>query len=302
MNELPFSGKDWQDWADKLLQRYYGPAEYQKVPDKDKGDAGIEGFTILSGHAYQAYGTEEPVSTKARYENQRNKISKDIKKFIDNKQILTRLLGKTKIEKWILFVPIYTSKDLIIHANKKTEEVRKANLPYASPNFRVCIEDEKAFSVERDELLNIGEGKFAIKIRFSGDEEIGGWAETNSDLVKVVDDKANRLPKLISNEMRLDFRNQVIKHFLDGQNTLENLRQYPYFYEQCVRIKSNRERFLEIESMTTTDNSMAFLNRNLDKLQEEINHKVKTLPSEIVDTLKWEAVADWIIRCPLDFE
>lgn len=64
MDELPLSGNDWQEWVDKLLQRHYGPGEYQKVPDKDKGDAGIEGFTVNSGHAYQAYGPEEPLQKR----------------------------------------------------------------------------------------------------------------------------------------------------------------------------------------------------------------------------------------------
>lgn len=56
------TGEGWQNSANKLLATYYGPTEYQRVQDNDKGDAGIEGFTITSGHAYQAHGCEEPLS------------------------------------------------------------------------------------------------------------------------------------------------------------------------------------------------------------------------------------------------
>ncbi|MCB9431941.1 MAG: hypothetical protein H6668_08145 [Ardenticatenaceae bacterium] len=301
MDELPLSGNDWQEWADKLLQRHYGPGEYQKIPDKNKGDAGIEGFTVSSGHAYQAYGPEEPLATKERYEKQRIKITNDIKKFINNRNVLINIFGETKISKWILFVPKYDSKELIIHAKKKTEDVIRANLPYVASNFRVCVEDENAFLVERDELLSIGIGKFVLNPLSSSDQDISGWSETNNSLVEVIDDKSSRLSKLDTPEKRREFRKNIIKLFLDGQNMLEDLRQHPQFYEQVVQIKSHREKFLAIESMTASRNGMEFLNSSLEKFQEEIKAQVK-LPPSTVDTLKWEAIADWIIRCPLDFQ
>lgn len=69
------SGEEWQDWANKLLTCHYGPTEYQRVPDNDRGDAGIEGFTLSNGHAYQAYGCEEPLSTSERHAKQRDKMT-----------------------------------------------------------------------------------------------------------------------------------------------------------------------------------------------------------------------------------
>ena len=78
------SGEEWQGWANQLLTQRYGPAEYQKVPDNMRGDAGIEGFTLNAGHAYQAYGCEEPISAAERYEKQRDKMTRDINKFVAN--------------------------------------------------------------------------------------------------------------------------------------------------------------------------------------------------------------------------
>lgn len=301
MDELPLSGDEWQEWADKLLQRYYGPGKYQKVPDKDRGDAGIEGFS-LDGTVYQAYGPEEPLSGRERCEKQCNKITRDIKKFVDNQSKLADILGDIKISRWVLFVPKYESKDLVSHARKKTEEVKKANLPYVAPDFRVCIEDEVAFSIERDELLKIGMGKFVISFTDADAQAVEGWIEGNSDLVDVIDDKASRLPKLDMKEKKQSFRQEIIRHFLDGQNVLEGLRQYPLFYEHIVHTKSNRERFLVVESMTTPYGNMEFLTQCLDRFQTEIEAQIKTLPPGMLNALKWEAVADWIIRCPLDFQ
>lgn len=122
-NSPRLAGELWQDWANQLLLRRYGLGEYVPVPDKDRGDAGIEGFT-LSGYAYQAYGPEdEPLSTNERYEKHRTKMTTDIKKFIDNRVALGQILGKTRISRWILLVPQCDSKEIIKHANKKTQEV-----------------------------------------------------------------------------------------------------------------------------------------------------------------------------------
>ena len=87
------SGSDWEDWANQLLSYHYGPTEYQRVPDRDRGDAGIDGFSRENGHAYQAYGCEEPISTAARYAKQRDKMTDDIAKFINNGDVLKRLFG-----------------------------------------------------------------------------------------------------------------------------------------------------------------------------------------------------------------
>ncbi|MFX1700294.1 hypothetical protein [Paraburkholderia sp. A1RO-5L] len=102
-----------QNWANQLLSCHYGPANYQVVPDNDKGDAGIEGFTVSCGHAYQAYGCEEPLTTKARFIKQRTKMTDDVAKFIKNKSALSKIFGTVKITRWILFVPYFDSKEIV---------------------------------------------------------------------------------------------------------------------------------------------------------------------------------------------
>ncbi len=151
------SGEDWQSWANRLLTCHYGPTNYQKVPDNDRGDAGIEGFTLAEGDAYQAYGCEgEPLRTLGRYEKQRNKMSEDIGKFIANRALLQKLFGAVGVTRWALFVPFYDSKEIVIHAANKITEVLKAQLPYVGRGFHVAIVHEEDFVIERDRLINAG--------------------------------------------------------------------------------------------------------------------------------------------------
>ena len=146
---LPMDGDEWQNWANQLLTERYSPTNYVKIPDTE-GDGGLEGFTRKEGHAFQSYGAESGKTAKQLYEAQRNKMTDDINKFINNRQLLSKLLGQTKITCWTLFVPRQSLKDLVAHANVKTQEVLAATLPYVAPGFYVTICDEEHFASERE--------------------------------------------------------------------------------------------------------------------------------------------------------
>jgi len=296
-----YTGSEWQIWADQLLQRHYGPGGYQKVPDKDQGDAGIEGFTIDKGHAYQAYGPEEPLTTTERYKKHSAKITRDINKFINNRSILKDIFGHVVITKWILLVPFYDSKKIVTHASKKTQEVLAANLPYVSKDFRVVIEDENAFSVERNILLSNSFGQIAVRPK-EAEEQLGSWSKDNNNLVMKIDDKASRLPTLISDDAQLNFRNQIIKRYLEGQNLLEEIRKYPTTYETITRIKSEKERHLEMEMLLSTKGNNRLLIDTLDTIKKAIELESSNIVSSTIEGIAWECISDWIIRCPLDFK
>jgi hypothetical protein len=93
---MQLEGIAWQRWANELLVEHYGPTTYIKIPDT-QGDGGIEGFTCPCGIAYQAYGAEKEKSGKSLYEAQRDKMTRDINKFIDNAPLLTKLFERTKV-------------------------------------------------------------------------------------------------------------------------------------------------------------------------------------------------------------
>ena len=295
------SGTEWQTWADKLLQRHYGPGEYQKIPDRHSGDAGIEGFTIATGHAYQVYGPIEPLSTKERYENLRTKMTTDIRKFCQNRKLLEKIFGNVKITRWILLVPHYSSKDIVIHARKKTEEVMAADLPYVSPDFRVCIEDEEVFAVERDQLINARAGTISIKGTEINGNQVTEWADENDSLVQTIDGKIGRISSLRTSDERRRFRDHIIRVYLAGQNVLEELRRYPTAFENIRRIKSQKEYYLGLKTMTSTGTNMEIFTDSLKDIREAITADVLGVEKTTVEAIVYEAVSDWIIRCPLDF-
>ena len=294
------SGDEWERWANKLLTCHYGPTEYQKVPANDKGDAGIEGFTIKAGHAYQAYGCEEPVATKKRYESQRKKMSDDIAKFINNKAALTKILGTVTIKRWVLFVPYFDSKDIVAHAATKTDEVIVANLSYVSTDFRVVVCQEGDFSVERDQLLNASVSSLLFAVARVEVDQVQTWALANSALFATLEEKIGRLPNMRTAAQRQPFCEQVLKWHIEGQSLLDALRLYPEIYEKVRQAKNHQENYLAMAGLDGAATKES-LTGPLNALKVALQREVGELHAFNAETLSHEAVADWLLRCPLNF-
>ena len=295
------SGEEWQNWANRLLTQHYGHAEYQKVPDNDRGDAGIEGYTLTEGVAYQAYGCEEPLKTSERYEKQRTKMTQDIGKFINNEPTLARIFGSVKITRWVLFVPSYDSKDIVAHASKKTKEVLDANLSYVDESFQVVISEEDDFEVARDQLINAGNRALQIEADQATQQAMDEWANLNVGLMQKLDEKTRKMPTLASDEQRRDFVTKVLKWHLEGQAILEALRQHPDVYAKVVKAKSHRENFLVRAALAEPNTAGSILTSAIDGLLETLGSEVRELHTYSAESLAHEAVSDWLLRCPLDF-
>lgn len=297
---MRLQGEDWQEWGNQLLTQHYGPTEYVRVPDQQKGDAGIEGFTLVEGHVYQAYGCEEPLTTAQRYGKQRDKMTRDIKKFIENDSVLAGLFGPTKITRWLLFVPYCDSKDLVDHANKKTEEVVAAKLSYVGDGFRVKVCDEDDFKTARAALLAQAESTIQLAVDDTTPEQIADWVQENDELVTNLDRKISKLPSLTTEAARHAFRDRVLRWYMEGQEMLTALRKYPATFERVVKAKSHRENYLASLAINAATPAAQFQSA-LDQLLATYGECVKEVSNLSAESLAHEAVADWLVRCPLDF-
>jgi hypothetical protein len=293
-------GEEWQNWANKVLAIHYGPLEYQQIPDNDRGDSGLEGFTRIDGHAYQAYGCEEPVSTASRYEKQRDKMTQDIGKFISNHRKLSRILGTVKISRWALFVPHCDSKEIVAHAASKTEEVIAATLPYVAASFHVCVCQQSDFTLADSQLINAAQRQLQISVDTPSQEEIAGWAAANQGPSRVLSDKIQRLPTLTTDDARKKFHAKALDWYLKGQEILEALRLYPETYAKVQAAKSHRESFL-VTGMISGSAPQDLLIQAVSDLRATLENEVRELHSFSSESLAFEAVADWLLRCPLDF-
>ena len=99
-----WSGDEWQSWCVDLIRRTYGANQVQPVPARHGGDLGIEAFTH-NGHVFQCYVAQEPLTTKDRYESQRDKLTMDLAKLESKMAEFQRLLGHVRIGCHFFLVP-----------------------------------------------------------------------------------------------------------------------------------------------------------------------------------------------------
>lgn len=297
---MPLEGIAWQRWANQLLIEHYGPTTYIKIPDT-QGDGGIEGFTCPCGIAYQAYGAEKEKSGKALYEAQRDKMTRDINKFIDNAPLLTKLFGDVKIHKWILLVPRVGLKDLKWHANEMTRKVKDAKLPYVADDFFVSYCDEDSFAKERDKILAYKTDCISIQSPEPISEVVDSWRNENDTLMTTLKEKLQRLEPNIPAGRVASRQKQMLSWYLQGNELMAKLKELsPTAYERVFQSKSEYEQILLMHELTASSASQQ-LKDVITGFNNALTEAVGSLSSSNARTIACGAISDWMMRCPLDF-
>lgn len=296
-----WSGDEWQEHFVLLARTHYGPGNFVCVPDKDRGDFGLEGFS-KDGSLFQCYAAEEPCTPDKLYEKQRDKITTDLNKFKDNQPQLKKMLGDVKISKWILSVPHFDTKRLLDHVTTKTAEMRALNLPCAAADFCVCIEDDGCFAVEKSMLLKEGIGRIHIRAVPVESGEVSEWTTENTGLIDIMDGKLKKLPALVDDDNRKNMKANLVKRYLEGQNILSQLHDdYPQLYQDVAMCKTHREDQLIFECSISAGSANETLNDALAKFRAELQTNVRGIQNYTIDDIAMEAVADWLFRCHLHF-
>jgi hypothetical protein len=294
---------DWENYCHQLCRLRHGAQNYQQVPDHDRGDLGIESYAVDGkGCVYQFY-VAEAQDTAGRLRAQQRKMTTDLAKLEKNDKELVLLIG-FKIKRWILLVPEYDSKRIVLHATKKAEEVVAKGLECVdNSDFRVLVQDDDAFAAEREALLRSDVAEASIDVDVPDSDAIEQWALDNASEVEVLDEKLRRLLWQEKADDRLaKLRRELLDNHLFGQNYAEQLSvRYPELYERFTHEKQKEEDDLVLRSMTTADQPREHLKEVRELYEQRLSAKVPGLDQDDVRRLAWAGVAEWMIRCPLDF-
>jgi hypothetical protein len=294
------SGENWQELVVSLLKIRYAVGEFIEIPDTVRGDCGIEGF-VRDGKAFQCYAAEEPLSVADLTAKQKNKISRDLGKLKNNSQKLIPILGSTRLSRWILVVPRWEDKDLHSHAEAKASEIRAASLPYIANDFAPAIVTCHDFVIERQKLVVAGKDSLRIIISDVDPGRCADWADQNDNLIGNLDRKALAICHGNRTQAR-KLRDEFIKHYLQGYNALEKLRDlYPELFEMALRIKNDKENFLAAESAIPDSLPPQKMREVLGAFKGELAKAMPGMSDHTRNQLVFEAVSDWLLRCPLDF-
>ncbi|MFB9869155.1 hypothetical protein [Vreelandella sulfidaeris] len=294
-----WSPKEWESHANCLLRERYTSANYIPIPDQHNGDGGIEGFS-LDGNAYQMYCAENVVLLSKLYESQRDKMTRDIGKFITNTTKMKGFFGDTKIKRWVLVVPEHKSKEIVTHATKKTQEVIEAKLDYVdNEDFRVLIWGRDEFKKEESSLLAAGVAVLKLDPISVPENEIEDYQTQSPEFSQNMMRKLgaiNSNPNVIKKGA-----DTLTKHAIISQNMVSELKQdYGEYYEKITSATAKRAEQLDIEAIDS-DPEKQKIGYQTEFLKSQLQSYC-ALHSDNLEIIAKGTVADWLMNCTLGFE
>lgn len=292
-----WDGTEWQDFARRLVQARHGPQNVQDVPDRVKGDAGIEFFTT-DGCCYQCYAPEQSSDTSKAASAMKHKASRDLKKLVENQDVIQAMLGSIKISRWILLCPFLDDKAVIAHVRAKAEGLGLHSLDYVDCNFSALVQSQIDFENELMELRSRSLGlpidvqpptTRAVEVAIAEystqlDEKIRrGFPDSTAS------DRAARSAKFIGEHLRC-------------ANALDQLKQeYPNLWELYRRTVRTEE--VRLESIGNSPGEpRELMNRELSRLECLLPNILPSLDQPTVREIAFGTLATWLVECPLDFE
>ena len=299
-----FDGNSWEDFCQMCFKHKYEKDGYQELPAW-QGDLGIEGYT-REGKVFQCYCPDENYNFDILYEKQRDKITKDLKKIKKNQNELKKYLGSQKIVCWIFVTPEYKNKELIRHCAEKAIEYRNENLDILDPKFDILVHDLDFFK-EQIPLIIDGKGKkIELNHLDETNENISLWSNSEVDLVENAKRKNNHRinPNAKNRDVKIQkLTDHTITNFINGNVTIKLLEQkFPDDYEKLIRVISQFEKKVE-ESCITNEGSSKELYDSIEfELKSRISKTLSYIDDITIIKLTEQILADWILRCPIDFE
>jgi hypothetical protein len=292
---------DWEDYCDELCRERHGSTGYVRVPDRDRGDLGLEGYSIDgSAVIYQCYATDE-VDVGKRYEKQRDKMTKDLGKLVRNADRVAELLGNNVMKYWALLVPVHDSKDLIAHARGKEQEMRARELPFLADDFKVLIYTEADFSAERAVLDRRGIATIPASAPLTDEAAVRSLDELKAaepDQVRTMAEKLRRA-KVVGDIA--DLRERLLRQVVDADNIRDHLRiSYPSTSERLLTQLEIEERAVLLERGFNQLHQGSVVSVR-ERLSRRIAEHLPSLVADDADRLAHGQVGRWLLECPLDF-
>ena len=296
-NSRDWDGKEWQRYSRRLVQVRHHAQNVQEVPDKVRGDAGLD-FITTDGCCYQCYAPEETSDFTKAASAMKAKGARDLRKLIKNKKTISDILGDRKISNWILLCPFLDSKEVISHIQSIAKEVTEAGLPFLALNFCALVHCQDDFENEIQQLRNKALGVPLI-VRKPSSEQL---AQTESELVQKVERKLKRAYPRDDDAKRKQRRKSFVYAHVERENVLSDLRdEYPSFWENSTECIAAVERRLEM-ACAEGDTASKQFNSSIDRVGKALRDQVPGLSERQVTSISQGQVGTWLIECPLDFE
>jgi hypothetical protein len=291
---------DWEAFALSLLQSRHGALDVHKIPAAHKGDLGIDYYCTAQAVAYQCYAVQEPIDIATRADRQKRKITTDTGKIVLNASEVSKLFMGVPIRHWILLTPMHDSKEVNLHCSTKTLEIREQNCVHLDGNFEVGIHDQKSFPAAALAAGMSTLTKVTLDVPHPTADEMAVWQVGSTSLLA---NATHKLMKRAGAEKIQEVVAEAVRSFLQGNAILDALRSSaPDLHERVIGAVAQRSRRLNLAGPQGGPAPGSILNAELDNLAAAIKGAASNLSDGNAELIALGAVAEWIMRCPLDFD
>ena len=286
----------WQLFALKLVQRRHGPQNVQIVPDRVRGDAGIEFFST-DGCLYQCYAPEEVSATAKAASAMKAKASRDLQKLIHNKDKIAELLQVLKATRWILLCPFLDDKDVVGFVRRNGELIKAERLEFVSDDFEALVQSQEDFAAEIEELRLRSLGP-PLQIKIPSDEAVAAEEnEVSQRLSEKLERAFPRSPPADSARRKTGY----VRAHLIRENILDNLRiDHAILWERSLQCLDAEERRL-IAAGTGSGLPGQQITDSIGRIEVSLRSDLPDLLRSTITDIAVGTISDWLIRCPLDF-
>ena len=301
-----YDGKGWEEFCQACFKIKYKNDGYQEIPATTHGDFGIEGYT-KNGKVFQCYCPDFEVTSKKLYENQRDKINKDLNKLDKNKDELIKLfVGGNKIKEWIFVTPEYRNKELLTYCKGKIKEIQDLKLPFIDADFDIMVQNS-GFMLEEARIV-LEHNKRQLEIaekKQPANSDITKWKDAQ---IVYTNNAVRKYEFLIPNSSKKDDKVQkitdhTVKDYLLGNSVLSEWKnKYPAWYEKFINIVGYYEEEVKKKCLLNVKNNNDLFEEIKFELQKTIQKEFSGLGKLTLQKITNQAISSWILLCSIDFE
>lgn len=292
-----WGGIEWQDYALRLVKRQYGPSNVQRVPDKVRGDCGIEFFTTC-GTLFQCFAPTEVSDVAKAASKMKSKATTDLAKLYRYRAQIEELLSGIKARRWLLLCPFLDNKAVVSHVRRKGNDIRSKGLPFIDESFQALVQSQEDFATEIEALRRQLVGP-PLVVADTAPEQIERHAASTESRT-LLGKLARAYPTKTRDELEI-LKAQHIMGLVRYENTMDALKaEYPTLWEQAYQTVAGEEDRLVLLG-ASGDAPREQLERSLERISQGLKHDLPSLPNSVTGNLSRGVLSDWLMRCPLDF-
>lgn len=253
---------------------------------------------------------EKQYSDKELYEHLYSKIRTDINKLDQYKDKLELLLNGIKIRIWNFTTPkIIYSTDFHRLCNNYENELKAKNLPFIDKDFKIGFVDLDNLKPETNIFIKSSNEYLNFETE-NPDSQIIEDYKIKSENNYLINNALRKNAKLFPDDgvdyslNIIEKTNYTIEDYLIGEDIKKQWSDIlDIEYEKFLKIKSALERIIKNQSTVPFPDR----NKKIEEIRKMLVEKLsiefpKLLNEADKENLASSIIADWIMRCPLDFK